>query len=120
MSKHTPGPWCFQPNEYNNKKIGISNMKWRDIGKTPPAGYLEIAEVKTRRSLFAPKDYDEPIANARLISSAPELLETLKIALDQLERSYEVTGGDHGNGVGLPTIKIVKKVISKAEGKTDE
>lgn len=73
-TKHTPGPWIYGP-EIGPDCTRIDDQK----GKV-------IAAVKTRQITsweHARPEYswdEEGAANARLISSAPELLEALKLA----------------------------------------
>jgi hypothetical protein len=71
MSKHTPGPWDietpFEPDSYSIVQAGLEAYEWQFIAQIPvgiPAdGMFPRQEAK---------------ANARLIASAPDLLEALR------------------------------------------
>ncbi len=87
--KHTPGPWTVE--------------------KTKGSGLRIQSHEKIICWLSPLKQYEglkNEEVNARLISAAPELLETCKITLDQLE----LAGYDDGN-----TKQILKQAIAKAE-----
>ena len=86
MTKHTPGPWIFDPTESGATTV-------RSMGGP-------IALVAQR----------EGLANARLISAAPDLF----TALDQLLQGMEASGGWSGDddlfAAGMAAIR-------KAEGR---
>jgi hypothetical protein len=92
--KHTPGPWAVL---IDNDTIDIvSNAGTQSI----PVADMMFDEVQT----FAPV-IDEAIANARLIASAPDLLEALielaDVSDDNLEEKI-----------------FARAVIAKATGNT--
>ena len=88
-SKHTPGPWnVYQPYKY---EIHIRHGN-------------DVKSIATIGSLWH-VDFE---ANARLVASAPELLEACK---DGLSIAYE-SGLDDSDGV----VKRMKAAIAKAEG----
>ena len=66
MSKHTPGPWKYD---------GIKHVFLDDVP------FQKIAEINR----YLPEFEDESDANARLIATAPQLLEALMMALDDSE-----------------------------------
>lgn len=91
MSKHTPGPWRYCPENGSSTtgKHMIAGLK---------NGYL--AEVRDCGS-------GDVKANARLISAAPDLLESLELLVDCYDN-----GGFDGAAV-----VIAKGAIAKATGK---
>jgi hypothetical protein len=60
----------------------------------------------------------ETEANAKLMASAPRMLEALKVALNRMEVVHWVDSvGDHGpDNVLEQEIEMVKKAIQQAEG----
>jgi len=65
-TKHTPGPWKFE-----SEKVGpVSREDDQSYGMVLPVAYIERF------------DFDNYIANANLISAAPELLESLESAVE--------------------------------------
>lgn len=92
-AEHTPGPWKFE-DEYVRVEIGedkgepIADPYCRPTSETNP-GEME--------------------ANARLIASAPELLEALGSAVSMLEG----LGMDDG---GNPDMDALRAAIAKAKG----
>jgi hypothetical protein len=99
MSKHTPGPW-----KYNSKLSGSENHRGFYI--TANRG-MTIGELHP-----LDPDGDEGKANARLISAAPDLLESLKaiLACDGSRGIYDAT--KH-----IKEIQLAEIAIKKAEGK---
>jgi hypothetical protein len=62
MNKHTPAPWSFGHN------IGVY-----------AEGNTHIADISPS------KNFDETLANAKIIAAAPELLEALKAMVEVFE-----------------------------------
>lgn len=88
-------PWTYQKDEVTGKFFVTSN-------KTPPFGADVCYGIKEE-------------ANARLIASAPELLEALK-------EIAELFAGDPKNGnpyleKGAKAFRFAEEAISKAEGR---
>lgn len=81
-NKHTPGPWHMDPEEVTGgfrivPKIGDRGLAvaiQRDAAPTIPGSGIDRATAE---------------ANARLIAAAPELLEFIKHAADQLESGIQ-------------------------------
>lgn len=105
-TKHTPGPWKMQPSQHDERHYAIhaaSAMRW-------------VAHVSVENNE----------ANARLIAAAPELLEALQDAADQLFRlaladAHRWPGDasgtkalEHANRVCEP----FRAAIAKATGET--
>lgn len=67
MSKHTPGPWEITVNNYDHYGIHQAGMNG-----------MAIIWINKQHS-----EMDD--ANARLIAAAPELLEALRQAADELD-----------------------------------
>lgn len=94
-SQHTQGPWTLHDLDENNP-----GREWSIVTTGP------IAYVTTEPS-------DTGIANARLIASAPELLEAIKIARNELYRVREAT---YQATPSAESIAACNYAISKAEG----
>ncbi len=106
MSKHTPGPWHHTGREFNDV---------RDSDDELVAVALHLRVGQPERSV------QEAEANARLIAAAPELLEALKTAMQQLETdaifmSLSGANGDHQAKAAL----IARAAIAKATGETND
>ena len=98
MSKHTPGPWLLSGNT---------------IYALMHAGRRKGDEqFKNRFSAYVQADRecpdDEHEANARLIATAPELLEALKACVLWMDTNYERSEAAH---------RAARAAIAKAEGK---
>lgn len=91
MNKHTPGPWRFDP---DNQNVYANGMVAQTYGHTHNG---------------------EKLANAHLISAAPEMLLWLKNALGTIERGLVDRRWLEGTA-GL-TIADIREVIAKAEGR---
>lgn len=87
--KHTAGPWTAS-------ESGL-------IGAGPQ--FLHIAQTVTVGMGHA------AAANARLIAAAPEMLDTLVLALRVIERRMNAQGIDHANDTEA---QILRAVIRKA------
>ena len=101
MSKHIPGPWSY----------------------TPLAKGMRIsADTKTSLALvLVPQYYDSEkeaqLANARLIASAPELLEALEEVLELMgEIDATTREDDDGNEVFYHEVQAAYDAIAKAKG----
>jgi len=98
MSKHTPGPWKVNETDYSNA-YGIE-CEVNGIGHTVVTDQFCYPNFK--------KDRDpEKLANAKLIASAPELLEALKgLVNDVKNKPNDTRYATH--------IKIAEEAIKKA------
>ena len=92
-SGHTPGPWTAKQGE-------IGDAFW--YVDSPTAGIVHVT-------------LDNAAANARLIASAPELLEALERIVGASRRYFE--DQDYGRGYTGPTpLEQAKAAIAKATG----
>jgi len=102
MSNHTPGPWVVVCTDENHGHIFIDQDCDRgrpDLARISP---MNGAGLETNR------------ANARLIAAAPDLLEALVQAVEQLEADYVPTPLDGTAAL----IRKLRAAITKAEGRT--
>jgi hypothetical protein len=105
---HTPGPW----KEFfyvRNQRLKIGDWAFvHGDGHHP----LPLRHTKQGQR--------EAAANARLIAAAPELLAALHISADALD--YAQAQVDSENDAHNLRVRLVqvKRVIAKAEGRTDE
>ena len=98
MSKHTLGQWKLHDME--------SNVI---VGKD----HLTIADVNAKN-----RNEEENQANAKLIASAPELLEACKTVVKIGEKAKREKGYDNEPGIWLEHIEAIRKMqkaIAKAE-----
>lgn len=90
MSKHTPGPWAMIPTENSN------GFRITDENNMP---LVEILDSPGMSGLFKDeRDNWEAKANAKLIASAPELLEACVLARKlMLKQGVTVDNADQYN-----------------------
>lgn len=107
MSKHTPGPWKLERDElhYGSLSTVVAGEKSK---KFP--GYQMIVGVGG----FA--GVDEQEANARLIASAPELLEALRDMFELAEGAMRSANRDGAEYDVEDCLKEARHAIAKAEG----
>jgi hypothetical protein len=109
MSKHTPGPWI-------SDDVGPSDIRRYVVANSSSsAGFRVIAE------LYLSDTWDdfrkEAEANARLIASAPDLLEALEMALDEL-MDAGFSADISGSKPVSDALIFGADVIAKAKGET--
>lgn len=94
--KHTPGPWIIRQTEYVDRFIFVSPQWWN-------------VEADNRVEFL----HGRSLANVRLMSAAPDLLEACK---ELLATSYSapVNGQVHTHDAAIK----MRAAISKAEGKS--
>jgi hypothetical protein len=99
MSKHTPGPWGLELNERGGFYITVDPMVDMQLPATIASrgGWGHRAE--------------ESHANARLIASAPELLE----ALQKMADAFLDTSGSHGPQE-QEAMEFARAAIARATG----
>jgi hypothetical protein len=100
-STHTPTPWLvrFDEDRFDSKLSVLEVIDGRDESLNHPQGPLVLAKLNVIP--FAPH-MDEPLANARLIASAPDLLSAL-------ERLAHPMADDED-------LDYAREVIAKAKG----
>lgn len=78
---YTPAPWLvdFDLDEFDSRRSTLKILDSRDLDH--PQGALMIATVNV--AAHAPH-LDEPLANARLIAAAPDLLAALSWFISEL------------------------------------
>jgi hypothetical protein len=78
MKTHTPGPWLvrFDEDQFDPTHSTLKIIDGREESVNHTHGALSLAFINV--SAFAPH-MDEPLANATLIASAPEMLEVLAL-----------------------------------------
>ena len=104
QSKHTPGPW------YYDATWGLIHDA-RKTARTPHESAAEICAIHAGRT----GSKDETTANARLIASAPELLEALaRIATVPKAGEPGYRPLDSRDAIGF--ITIARTAIDKATG----
>jgi len=104
-SQHTPSPWLvrFDEDSFDSKLSVLEVIDGSEASLNHPQGELVLARVNV--SAFAPH-MDEPLANARLIASAPDLL----VALENLVADWERVHGP------VPEDHEARAAIAKAKG----
>lgn len=101
-TKHTPGPWVA------SKPDGLAHWNIR-------AGQLCIANVPDFiGSAVTMEHVGQGGANARLIASAPDLLEALNVAEAAL---YRLNGSDDLPGWLSGAVVNIRAAIAKAKGR---
>jgi len=102
---HTPGPW-----KLITQVLSAPPEPDCYIVVDAAEHYATICKIKSPCSALAP----QAAANARLITAAPELLDSLKLVLADLEH-YAAT---HGPG---PDVRLAaaRAAIAKAEGSAE-
>ena len=104
MANHTPGPW------FSTWITNINKDEYFHISSPVAKGTGGICDLPTYQYGNLPPSLviKEREANARLIASAPELLEVLKNLIADWERVQ---------GRAIPDDHEAKSAIAKAEGR---
>ena len=100
MTKHTEGPW--KVGQYlGSPRQFVIHMDVGDKGRGSDVAYTSAAFGN-----------DETIANARLISAAPDLLEALQVML----RDYSAVHARGGDLEMQPALFQAQRAIARATG----
>lgn len=112
MSKHTPGPWEYEPGGWGGDE---------SVGVQPAPGMIFHCYDQSRKASVGIAALERPTywdrengtiaigqedANARLIAAAPDLLAASKLALETLTN----------NGFSGVSVNALTAAIAKAEG----
>ncbi len=103
-AKHTPGPWRHytRPQPNGCPIVGTENG-------------LMVAMMA--HTVNQPEQADEAIANARVVSTAPELLDALKGMVAMYCDLVESGDAGYWDPEDTPEVKAARAAIAKAEGK---
>lgn len=110
---HTQGEWGIQ---YERDAFDSARNKLRIIDANTtnhPQGPLTLATINV--AAFAPH-MEEPLANARLMAAAPDLLFEIKLIEVQLDMNVNLTDPE----MIAVMLRRVRAVIAKAETKIIE
>ena len=100
MNEHTPGPWRVILDDTGGPFTG-----WPSVVASEELDCTIIHEYGFKQEFWGELSQRESIANARLIASAPELLEALKVLVN--------------NNESLVGNQIARAAIAKATGETE-
>lgn len=110
--KHTPGPWCIHRAYVNAGTIRCSDNgeSWDFTHTHIGSGDTIIAQVQHQSKDSGwphVHDVDEMWGNARLMATAPELLDALKTLIEGIEH-LDIHGADYA-----------RQIVAKAEGRAE-
>jgi len=111
MKTHTPGPWLvnFEQNKFDSRHSKVQVVDGSSASLNNGGLPLVLANVNAMPF----NDESEPLANARLISSAPDLL----ASLIELESMVSEMLPKHGPcGWGELALNQAREAIAKAKG----
>ena len=111
--RHTPGPWRISKNElgYNQYDILTEFHEFKNTGICT----LVDARFSNIHKGSVALDKDIISANAKLIASAPSMLETLKQITEGKGR-YSMDHLEHASNTIEDMKQLAKDAIAKAEG----
>lgn len=105
---HTAGPWIVDHSTDGRSGLCVRGGDIRPDCMRPPT----IAKLPHGSTV---RGYEEATANARLIAAAPDMLESLRVALDYIETTLAETSQEaHNKGRAED---VVRSAIAKAEGR---
>ncbi len=106
--KHTPGPWKYHMGQYDGQPPHARGYIY------PAAHKIEGFNMSTHITGDKYEDRDEVEANARLIASAPELLEALRETLRVLVTPKGFPDAKHRTPEQQAAYTQARQVIAKA------
>lgn len=83
QAKHTPGPWEITKGETLPIHVGVKDGRWKHVPGTL------LAEVGGNLSVGT-GDFQEDLANARLIAAAPDMAEAADAYDNLIKRAQEI------------------------------
>lgn len=105
MTQHTKGPWEVMWEDHANVIIGADQAVIADCFH---------ADDRTQ----GPREQEQALANARLIASAPELLEALNHAHNSLRTFRNVPKEEQEwTSFDDDVMEAIERAIAKAEGR---
>ena len=112
---HTPGPWLvrFDEDRFDPSRSTLKIIDGRDESLNHANGALSLAFINV--TAFAPH-MDEPLANARLIACAPDLLAALNHLIQCLSEDPEDYPDSASARQVFDSIEFAREAISKATG----
>jgi hypothetical protein len=115
MKIHTPGPWLvrFDEDQFDPTHSTLKIIDGREESLNHTHGALSLAFINV--SAFAPH-MDEPLANARLIASAPEMLDALKRLTGCLSEDPNDYPDSSSARQVLDSIRSAREIITKIGG----
>ena len=113
-STHTPGPWLvnFEQNKFDSRHSKVQVVDGSSASLNNGGLPLVLANVNAMPF----NDESVPLANARLIASAPELLSTLEELLETAESLNDWLISDDSINGEHELFQKVRAMISKAKG----
>lgn len=114
-TQHTPGPWLvnYAEDRFDLKRSTIEIVDGSYDSLNHEQGPLVLAKLNVIP--FAPH-MDEPLANARLIACAPDLLAALEIILSSTCGDIGEDGYDGCIRIEAKSLDRAREAISKAKG----
>jgi hypothetical protein len=114
---HTPGPWHCHFATAVAEGVGDD---WNDATGITTVSEEDFVPSGERGDLVALVPHDRNhAANAALIAAAPELLAALKDAADAIDLAQAQVDSENDRYTLCKRLVAVKRVIAKAEGRTD-
>ena len=104
--KHTAGPWTVSGHHVDNGRIQIGSQK----------DYICELYWEPNDEISKAANWTEAEANAKLIASAPDMLETLKLLAKIAANTTKNLIGFDGAEMLDKAIDHAKAAIAKAEG----
>lgn len=106
--KHTQGPW-----EINRGIVYPVNGERNEDGYRYAVATLG-KEYKPAAGMIACHNFEEHLANGKLISAAPDMFEALQKALEVLDT---MSTEDFARGKDAPVRNAIRAALARAEGR---